>query len=366
MVAGLLQHPRKLLITILLGNLIVNIFSTSIATSIAIQTFGERGVGFAFFFMSIVLIIAGEILPKVVALHKAESFSKAVIFPLRVFHAIFMPLWYLLARFTDFTIGTIRRYLGQHRKVYSPEELRTAVEIGLREGDLEEYEHGILSNILSFREKVVREIMTPSIDVFSLSVQSSREDLIDCIRKSTFSRIPLYGESTDDIRGILHVKDLLRIMDDASGGDIANHLRTPYYIPESAKIAELFKEFLNQKTHIAIVIDEYGSFVGIVTLEDILEEIFGEIRDATDPISTEYHLIDLNRIIIAGTMEIDKFNHVFAARLPDDDFETVAGFVIGEIGYIPNEGQTISIGDLRFHIISAQPNRIRKMRVEKR
>lgn len=366
MVAGMLQHPRKLLITILLGNLLVNILSTSLVTSVSIQIFGERGVGYAFIAMSIVLITVGEIFPKVVALHRAELFSKAVIVPLRIFHIVFSPLWYVLSRFTDFAVGRIRRYLGQHRKVYSPAELRTAVEIGLQEGDLEEYEHAILSNILSFRDKVVREIMTPSIEVFSLPLQSSRDELMDNIRKSTFSRIPLFGESTDDIRGILHVKDLTRIMNDTAGGTIEDFLRSPYYIPESARIAELFNEFLDRTIHIAIVIDEYGSFVGIVTLEDILEEIFGDIRDATDPVTAEYRLLDQNRIIVAGTMEIDNFNQVFGTRLPEGVFETVAGFVIGETGYIPNEGETISAAGLEFHIISAQPNRIRKMRVEKR
>ncbi|MBI4719678.1 MAG: DUF21 domain-containing protein, partial [Chitinivibrionia bacterium] len=242
LVARMLARPRELLITILLGNLLVNVLATSMATALSIEVFGDKGVGYAFLAMSAVVIAFGEIFPKVIALHKAEAVSKAVVFPLRFFHGLFMPLWFLLARIADGAVSAIKRRLGHHKKVFSSDELLTAVNIGLREGDLDEFEHGVLSNILSFRETVVREIMTPSIDVFSLPLTMSREELADSIRKNTFSRIPLYGDTADDIRGILHVKDLMRILHAPADADIGPFLRHPFYIPESARISELFKD----------------------------------------------------------------------------------------------------------------------------
>jgi CBS domain containing-hemolysin-like protein len=139
----------------------------------------------------------------------------------------------------------------------------------------------------------------------------------------------------------------------------------PYYIPESAKISYLFNELARERLHIALVIDEYGSFVGIVTMEDILEEIVGEIRDEKEPVTSDYSLMPDGRIVVAGTMEIDHFNDVFGTAILDDEHETIAGFVMGATGKIPGAGETFDVGKLRFHVISAQPNRIRKLRVEK-
>jgi CBS domain containing-hemolysin-like protein len=185
------------------------------------------------------------------------------------------------------------------------------------------------------------------------------------VMKSGHSRVPVYGETTDDIQGIVHIKDLARISLGDEDIDVSTIVMSAYYIPESAKISFLFRELVSERTHIAVVIDEYGSFVGIVTMEDILEEIVGEIRDAKQPVTTDYTMMPDGRIVVLGAMEIEDFNDVFGADIVDEEHETVAGYVMGETGKIPSAGETFDIGSLRFHIISAQPNRIRKMRVEK-
>jgi CBS domain containing-hemolysin-like protein len=217
---------------------------------------------------------------------------------------------------------------------------------------------------MEFRETTVKEITTSSINVVSFPSSLGAEDILDRAMKSGHSRVLVYGEGMDDIRGVVHVKDLARITREEAT-DVTTVLMPPFYVPESAKISFLFNELARERLHIAVVIDEHGSFVGIVTMEDILEEIVGEIRDSKEPVTSEYTLMPDGRIVVLGTMEIEEFNEVFGTDIADEDYETIAGYVMGATGKIPNGGETLDIGDLRFHIISSQPNRIRKMRVEK-
>jgi putative hemolysin len=364
-IAHLLQRPRRLLITILIGNLVVNVLATSVATSVAIESFGEKGVGLAFAVMSMVILAFGEILPKVLAITRASIVSLAVIYPLSVFHMIFSPLRWPMARLSDAVIDLIKQRLGTAVRHFSKDELLTALEIGRDAGHFGDFEYELLSNVMDFRETTVKEIMTPSINVFSLPLNIGVEDCLEEVMKSGHSRVPLYGETTDDIKGIVHIKDLARISAQVGSADAKTALMPPYYVPESAMISFLFNELARERSHIAVVIDEYGSFVGIVTMEDILEEIVGEIRDFKEPVTTEYTMMPDGRIVVLGAMEIDDFNDVFETDIVDEEHETMAGYVMGATGRIPKPGETFEIGRLRFHIISAQPNRIRKMRVEK-
>lgn len=364
-IAGLLGTPRRLLITILIGNLIVNVFSTSAATSVAIKMFGDKGIGIAFGFMSLVILIFGEIAPKFVAINRPVRFSRLIIYPLSFFHSLFKVVSWPISRFAGLIIDSLKRRLGTASKQFSQEELLTALNVGRDDGHIGDFEYELLTNVIDFRETTVKEIMTPSINVFSLPFELSHDDLRERVLKRGFSRVPIYGETTDDIKGILHIKDLARIASEEPDFDLTPILMAPYYIPELARISFLFGELGRLRAHTAVVIDEHGSYVGIVTMEDILEELVGEIRDAKEPRTETYNFLDDGRIIVNGAMEIEEFNEVFNVAVVDDDHETVAGFVIGAIGDIPKSGETVTVGDLKFHIISAQPNRIRKMRVEK-
>jgi len=365
LVAKLLAEPRSLLITILIGNLVVNVFAASAATALAITLFGEKGIAIAFAFMSTVIIVFGEILPKVFAVNRPGSSARLMVYPLRVFHALFLPLRAPIAKLTDTVIGSLTKQLGTVKSSFSSAELLTAVDIGHRQGHLEDFEHKLLSNIIEFRDTVVKEIMTPSIDVFSLPASMRPEEMVEEMLKRDISRVPVYGDTPDDIKGVAHIKDLALVRE-AGDADSDLKLREPYYVPESTRIAGLFKELGRRRTQLALVIDEYGSYVGIVTLEDILEELVGEIRDEKEAVTESYTLLDDGRIVVLGSMNIDDFNDVFGVDIIDERNETIAGYVLAETGEIPREGETIEVDDLRFHIISAQPNRIRKMRVEKK
>ena len=364
-IARLLQRPRRLLITILIGNLCVNVLATSVATSAAMEAFGEKGVGLAFAVMSVVILALGEIVPKVVAITRSSFVSLLVVYPLSLFHVVFAPFRWPMARFSDVVIDIFKRQLGTAVRHFSQDELLTALEVGRDTGHFGEFEFSLLSNIMDFRETTVKEIMTPSIEVFSLPSDLDVEESLEEVMKSGHSRVPLYGATMDDIEGIVHIKDLARVSAQGADADVKTVLMAPYYVPESAKISFLFNELARARSHMAVVIDEYGSFVGIVTMEDILEEIVGEIRDSKEPVRTEYTLMSDGRIVVLGTMEIEDFNEVFKTDVVDEEHETIAGYVTGATGRIPSAGETFEIGRLRFHIISAQPNRIRKMRVEK-
>jgi len=364
-IARLLEEPRKLLVSILLGNLIVNILATSMATAVMLRILGERGVGYSFVTMSALILLAGEVVPKTIALRWSERVAAAVIFPLRFFHVAVLPLRVPISRFSDAVIDGLRRYLGTAKRSLTREELVTALRISRREGTVGRFEYEVLSNVLEFRHKVVKEIMTPSIDVVSSSVRTGRAELLRQFADSGYSRMPIHDTSTDDIIGVLHVKDLVDPLAASSEADLRERLREPFFIQETTPISRLYNELQNRKLHVAMAIDEYTSFAGLVTIEDILEELVGEIRDARDPKTQSYMIVDDDQIVVSGAMEIDEFNEVFDAGLEDTEHETMAGYIIGLTGRIPNEGEIFEDGGFRFQVVSAQPNRIRKVRVER-
>jgi len=361
----MLSRPRRLLITILIGNLVVNTLAASLATSMAMRVFGDKGIGIAFGVMSVVIMMFGEILPKVVAISHATRVSVLSIYPLSLFYLVIAPLRWPTAAISNAVIDFLRRRFGDAVRHLSKDELLTALDVGRDTGHFGKFEHELFSNIIEFRETTVKEIATPSIDVVSFSGDLTAEEILDRATKSGRSRALIYGDGMDDIRGVVHVKDLARIVREEEDPDLGDVLMPPFYVPESMKISSLFNELARERLHIAVVIDEHGSFVGIVTMEDILEEIVGEIHDSKEPVTTEYTLMPDGRIVVLGTMEIEEFNSVFGTLIVDDQHETIAGYVMGATGKIPGGGETVDIGELRFHIISSQPNRIRKMRVEK-
>jgi putative hemolysin len=365
LLARLLDQPRGVLVTVLVCNLTVNVFASSFATSLSLQAFGPGGLVIAFAVMSLVVMLGAEVVPKVVGLHWSERLAPGLAYPLTLFHALLYPVRVPLSLLSDAVTGPLRRRLGASRPSYTWDELLTAVRLARREGSVGAFEYEILSHVLEFREKVVKEIMTPSIQVTSAPVTASREELLALFASSARSRIPIHGESPDDVIGILHVKDLVDDSAARTEDDLRARMRATFFIHENASIVDLYHELQNRKIHVAVVIDEHASFSGVVTTEDILEQMIGEIHDARDARTQPFQRIDERRIVVAGTMEIDQFNEVFETALRDERHETVAGFVLGILGRIPREGESIETDGLRFHVISAQPNRIRKLRVEK-
>jgi CBS domain containing-hemolysin-like protein len=341
------------------------VLATSIATAVALEAFGPRGLGIAFAVMSVLIMVFTEVVPKALGMHWAPRIAPVLALPLSGIHTLFIPVRVPLSRLSDTVIDALRSRLGAARRSYAWDELLTAVRLGRREGQVGAFEYEILSHVLEFRHKVVKEIMTPSIHVVSAPVRTARDELLARFASSGRSRIPVHGDSPDDVIGILHVKDLVDPAAARSEDDLRARLREAFFIPETAPIAELYAELQRRKLHVAIALDEHGSFAGVVTIEDILEQVIGEIHDVRDSKAQPFQRIDPWRIVVQGTMEIDHFNEVFETELRDDEHETVAGYVLGRVGRVPREGETVVADGLRFHVISAQPNRIRKLRVEK-
>jgi len=261
-VASLLERPRRVLVTILLGNLVVNVFATSAATALCIGTFGRRGLGIAFVGMSALLLAFGEVIPKTVALRWRERVSLWVVLPLRVIHTLVLPVRVPLAAFADGAVLVLRRMIGAHSRSFTHEEIVTALRIARDEGNVGNFEYEMLVGALRFRHTVVREIMTPSINVISAPLTATRTELLEEFGHSGKSRLPIYGESPDHIVGVLHVKDLIAREAGRNEADLRARLREPFFVQETEPISSLYNALQMRNAHFAIVLDEYSSFAG--------------------------------------------------------------------------------------------------------
>ncbi len=364
-VADLLERPRALLVTILFGNLLVNIASTSIVTAIAVRLLGGRGIGVAVLIMTFLILIFGEILPKSVALRYSSSFAIASAPVFRVLMIVFYPFREILGKIADYMVNRSREFFGDMETRHDAVELATAVETAYKDGIFDEFEKEILTNLLLFTETTVREILVPRGDVFMLDVETPFKEAVKLVKENGFSRVPVFENTRDNIIGILLAKDMLKYsrMERVS---LRNIIRPPIFVPDTKNIKDLFGELINARQHLVIVIDEHGAFEGIITIEDILEEIFGEIRDRREPNVEEYMIVDEDHIVVEGDMRIEDFNKVFETDFESEEAETIAGFLIERVGEIPKEGFSFEIDGYRFLVISATKTKVEKLKIERK
>ena len=363
-VASLLAAPRKLLVTLLFGNLLVNIANTSIVTVLAIKIYGERGVGYAMIVMTLLILMFGEILPKSIAIKRAGSFSIAIARPVRFLMYLFYPFIVILGKIADSSVEICRKLFGETKEKFASRELATAVEMGYRDGLFDEFEKEILTNLFLFAETDVHEILTPRVEVFALDVDTAFHDAVVQIRGKGFTRVPLYDGNPEKIVGILHTKDLLRYSRNERV-TLRELARPVSFVPETKPIRDLLGELTSSRNHVVIVVDEHGSYEGIVTLEDILEEIFGEIRDRREPHVEDYNIIDEDHIVVEGSMRLEDLNDVFRTELDSRDVETVGGYLCDLTGRIPGDGESFMSGGLRFLVLSAGKTRVEKIKIER-
>jgi CBS domain containing-hemolysin-like protein len=363
-VASLLAAPRKLLVTRLFGNLLVNIANTSIVTVLAIKMFGERGVGYATILMTLLILMFGEILPKSIAIKRAGRFSIAAVAPIRMLMYLFYPVTMILGKIADSSVEICRKLFGETRIEYASRELATAVEMGHRDGLFDEFEKEILINLFLFAETDVHEILTPRVEVFALDVNTSFQDAVARVRDKGFTRVPLYEGDPEKIVGILHTKDLLRYSRNERI-TLRELVRPVSFVPETKPIRDLLGELTASRNHVVIVVDEHGSYEGIVTLEDILEEIIGDIRDRRESRVEDYNLIDEDHIVVVGPIHLEDFNEVFGTDLMSKDVETMNGYICDLLGRIPVDGESFVSGDLRFLVLSAGKTRVEKIKIER-
>ena len=346
------DDPHRLLSTILIGNNLVNVGASAIATAITIGLVESHAVGIATGIMTFAILIFGEIFPKSIATRNNILIARLVIFPLYWLSILFYPL-ILFLNFIPKLTGKIHK-----KPIVTEEELMTFVEVVEEEGGIEEEEKELIENIFEFDDTNASEIMTPRADMFV--IDGDEELKLKAVVKSGFTRIPVIEGDIDHVVGILNVKDLLKYQ--ASSTDEINVrqiMRQPYFVPENKKLDNLLQEFKKRKQHMAIIIDEHGGVSGLITLEDALEEIVGEIIDETDTV--EPHIIKTrpNEWRVLGKSEIDEVNETIKMDIPDSrEYDTFSGYVLDQIGRIPHEKEEISLGNFLITVKEMEGNRI--------
>jgi CBS domain containing-hemolysin-like protein len=306
-------------------------------------------------------VVVGELVPKGTALGHSEATALWVSAPVRGFFVLFGPIIWLLRRSTDLILqGFGLEPPGAERDVHSEVELRLLLSRSTAKGKIEHGERELIEGVFDFGDKDVADVMVAKPDVVAISVEMSPEEALETVLDSPYTRFPVYRESIDDIVGVLHVRDLFSAIHahGLGGIDLESLLRTAYVVPESKKLAELLQEFRKTNNHFAVVFDEYGGMVGIATLEDLLEEIVGEIEDEFDVAEEPVVQTGEDTYRVDGMFSIDDFNERFGTELPEEDFNTVAGFVFGQLGRVAEPGDDVVYEGMRFDVLEVDGNRI--------
>jgi len=354
----LLNNPGRLLGTILIGNNLVNIAATSLATVFAISVLGEAtGVGVATAVMTLTILIFGEITPKTYALHHSQKLALRYATSLSLLFLIFSPLSALLERVSRIFLWLLGANHPHSSPTFSEDELRTLVTVGQEEGVLQVEEKDMITSIIEFGDTLVSEVMTPRTEVVRVSTDISYTELLEVLRRDNYSRVPVYEISIDDIVGVLNVKDLLGVTPESF--NIKELLRPPYFVPEFKKVSELLAEFKIKKLHMAIVVDEYGGTAGLITLEDLVEEIIGDIADEYDEDEKpQFIYIDEDTIELSGSLNIRDAVEIIGKDLPEGDYDTIGGMLMFALGTIPSPDESVKINDLKFTIKTMDGSRV--------
>jgi len=363
LVNSLLEKPRELLITIYIGNELVNIASSIVATSIAITLFGSIGVGIAIGAGTFLLLIFGEIVPKSMSLKLAQSYALVAVYPLKIFYNIVHPPQIFLTRLAEKLIHSCGHdSLSRKEPGITDEEFRAMVQMGVGEGVIDPEEKELIHNIIKFGDTAVEDIMTPKIDMFTVNIEDSLDDIVPRILENFYSRVPIYDKDQEHIIGILLTKHLNRIKHlNRENINIKSMLHPAFSVPGTKKIKELLEDFKKMKRHMAIVLDEYGSVSGLVTLEDILEELVGEIDSEMRMDQTPIIKMDENNYRLVGAYSLHEFNEHFQCSLPEDTYTTVGGLVFGLFGRVPRAGEAATFANFKFQVEKMKGPRILRL-----
>lgn len=354
------ENSHTLLTTILIGNNIVNIGASALATSIAISYFKSNAVGITTGVMTLLILVFGEIFPKSFANHNNILVSRVVIFPLFWMSRLFWPLIFVL-NFIPRLHGT----RGNVQESVTEDELMTMVEVVKEDGEIKEEEKEFITNIFEFDDTSCSEIMTPRADMFVIDIEDGLD--IQETLKTGYSRIPVIEGSIDNIIGILHVKDLFASFlklaaskDSSACLDVKAIMKKPYFIPESKKLDSLLQAFKAKKNHMAVVVDEHGGVAGIVTLEDVVEEIVGEIMDESDQNAPDIVRLKGNNWLVAGKIDIEDLNREISVSIPESSsYDTFSGFFLEQVERIPKPGEFIQLENWTATVKDMDGNRIK-------
>jgi len=364
----LLQIRERFIGAILLGNNLANIAASALATSLFLNLFGEEGVLYATLVMTAVVVLFSEVLPKTYAIVNADRMALFVAPLVRVLVAVLAPLTAAMQWVVRHTLRLFGASISDDAPVLSAdEELRGAIELYHKAGGMVKLTRDMLGGVLDLRELTVSDIMVHRTKMDAIDAELPTEAIIDAALKSPHTRLPLWRGEREEIVGVLHAKTLLRALRDARGDtsqiDILSLAAPPWFVPDTTSLKDQLNAFLKRKAHFAIVVDEYGEVMGLVTLEDIIEEIVGEISDETDIAATLARPQADGSLIVDGTVPIRDVNRLMDWDLPDEEATTIAGLVIHEAQTIPNPGQAFTFHNYRFEVLRRQRNRLTSLRV---
>lgn len=363
LVEKLTEDPNKLLGAILIGNNIVNILASSLATTLFVSLVGPSGVGVATAVMTVLVLIFGEITPKSIAKQKSEEVSLKVSKPINIIVKILKPFIGIFSFISSLFI----RLLGGDPKATEPfiteEELRTMVGVSEEEGVLEDVEKEMIFNVFDFADSQAKDVMVQRVDIVAVDTEATYEEVLEVIKTEQFSRIPVYNQTIDDIVGVLYVKDLIIAGQNKEGFEVSDYMREPYYTFEFKKIKELFNEMKKTRNHLSVVLDEYGGTVGIVTIEDLIEEVFGDIEDEYDDYDKEIEVVKEDEYIVDGSAKLDDISELIGVNMESEEFDSVGGLIIGELGRFPDNKEEVTLNKIRFVVEEVDKNRIKKVRI---
>lgn len=359
------ENSGKMLSAILIGNNIVNIFASSLSTILATRLFGNAGAGIATGTLTILILIFGEITPKTLATIHAEKialFIAPIIYSLMF---ILTPLIFLVNKLSTGLLLLLRVNPNDKSAIITETELRTLVDVSHEEGVLETEEHEIISNLFDFGDARAKDVMVPRIDMTMLEVSASYEELLSVFEEFRYTRIPIYEETTDNVIGIINMKDVL-LFPKGESFSIRSILRESYFTYETKKLSELMLEMRKASVNIVIVLDEYGVTAGLITLEDLLEEIVGDIRDEFDEDEDEeISLLSDGSYQIDGQIKLDEVNDLLDIQLKSDDYDSIGGYIIETLDRLPEVNDSIHVNGYTFIVDSLDKNRIEKVRIVK-
>ena len=360
---AVLQNPEKMLSVILIGNNVVNLYASSLATTVTLSLFGSKLVGVATGILTLAVLVFGEVAPKTMASRNAEQIALRAAGPVKCLMWLFTPLVFVVNNLARLVMKLFGADRPGKRELMTAEELRTIVQVGHEEGVIENSERKMIDNEFDFGDRSARDIMIPRIDMTCIDVEAGYDELMEVVREEKYTRIPVYKESADTIVGILNIKDLLFRAQDKPFR-IAELMRKPLFTYEQKKTSELMVEMRKNYTNLAIVLDEYGVTAGMVTMEDILEEIVGEIRDEYDRDEEKsIRRIAPNTYLIEGNVKIDDVNEVLQLHLASEDYESIGGYVLEQLEHFPKEGECVTKGGISFTVTRMEQTRIAEVKL---
>ena len=359
-------NPSWMMSSVNLGNNLVNVGASALATSVAIRLFGNDGLGIAIGVMTFLILVFGEITPKTYCNANSTKIALRYAPVLLAFSYVFYPV----VKFFEIITKGVEKMTGSSHTPppITEEEIKGVIDQGMEEKAIEKEEMELVHGALKFDDTVIRSVMTPRTKMFSLNAKTLLFEALPQINQSGHSRIPIFGDSGDDIVGFIHVRDVLKELEkDNKMVSLEQIARKPVFASQEKMVSALLKEMKGRKTHMAIVLDEHGGVEGLVTLEDLLEEIVGEIEDETDLTRpTGYEKIDQDTIITNGDIEIDTINDIFKTKVPEgDDYASLSGLLHERLQDIPQEGDKVEIDELRIIVEKVSKNIPKKIRIEK-